>query len=53
MSKEYLKFLEEKKSKFISSGFDIGESKLNKNLFDFQKYIEKAIKIRDRRKSKE
>ena len=38
---DYKQFLQEKKSKFISSGFDIGEIKLNDNLFDFQEYIVK------------
>jgi len=39
---DYNEFLETKKKTFISSGFDIEESKLNENLFDFQKY---AVKI--------
>lgn len=39
---DYLKFLETKKKTFISSGFDIDESELNINLFDFQKY---AVKV--------
>jgi len=38
---DYQKFLESKKKEFISSGFDVNESELNKNLFDFQKYIVK------------
>lgn len=42
MSKEYQKFLEKKKKTFISSGFEIDESELNKNLFDFQKYTVKT-----------
>jgi DNA modification methylase len=37
--KEYLEFLETKKSKIIKSGFKINESKLNNYLFDFQKHI--------------
>lgn len=37
----YEKFLESKKKSFIESGFDINESELNINLFDFQKYIVK------------
>lgn len=39
---DYLKFLETKKKSFISSGFEISESKLNNGLKDFQKY---AVKI--------
>lgn len=39
---EYKKFLESKRKSFIESGFEIDESKLNKNLFDFQKYIVKT-----------
>jgi superfamily II DNA or RNA helicase len=39
---DYNKFLETKKKTFVSSGFDIDESKLNKNLFDFQKYAVKT-----------
>lgn len=35
---EYKKFLETKKKSFIESGFEINESELNTNLFDFQKY---------------
>lgn len=38
----YKEFLETKKKKFVSSGFDIDESKLNANLFDFQKYAVKT-----------
>jgi len=38
----YSKFLEEKRKTFISSGFDIDENKLNKNLFDFQKFAVKT-----------
>lgn len=37
----YSDFLETKKKKVIESGFDIDESQLNKNLFDFQKHIVK------------
>lgn len=36
---DYNKFLESKKKSFTSSGFELDESKLNQNLFDFQKYI--------------
>ena len=35
---EYKEFLETKKKSFIESGFEINESELNTNLFDFQKY---------------
>lgn len=38
---EYKDFLKKKKKQFIDSGFEIDENKLNKNLFDFQKYIVK------------
>ena len=38
----YNEFLETKKKTFISSGFDINESELNQNLFDFQKYAVKT-----------
>ena len=41
-NKEYLKFLESKKKTFIDSGFDIEETQLNKNLFDFQKFAVKT-----------
>jgi DNA modification methylase len=39
---EYKKFLESKRKSFIESGFEIDEIKLNKNLFDFQKYAVKT-----------
>jgi DNA modification methylase len=35
---EYKEFLDTKKKSFIESGFEINESELNTNLFDFQKY---------------
>jgi DNA modification methylase len=35
---EYKEFLETKKKTFVESGFEINESELNTNLFDFQKY---------------
>ena len=35
---EYKEFLGTKKKSFIESGFEINESELNTNLFDFQKY---------------
>lgn len=38
----YLEFLESKKRPFIESGFEIKENELNKNLFDFQKFIVKT-----------
>jgi superfamily II DNA or RNA helicase len=38
---EYKDFLKKKEKQFIDSGFEIDENKLNKNLFDFQKYIVK------------
>jgi DNA modification methylase len=42
---DYQLFLEKKKKTFIESGFDVSEKKLNKNLFDFQKYaIKTALK---------
>ena len=39
---DYKSFLETKKKTFISSGFEIDESNLNTNLFDFQKYAVKT-----------
>ena len=36
---DYEKFLKTKKKKFIESGFDIDQSEINNNLFDFQKHI--------------
>jgi DNA modification methylase len=38
---DYLEFLETKQKSHIFSGFDIEENQLNKNLFDFQKFIVK------------
>lgn len=35
----YKEFLKTKKKEFISSGFEIKQSKLNSNLFDFQRHI--------------
>ncbi len=35
----YQDFLKTKEKKFIASGFNIDEGELNKNLFDFQKFI--------------
>lgn len=37
----YTEFLQTKKKSFLESGFEINESELNNNLFDFQKYIVK------------
>lgn len=45
---DYKNFLETKKKIFISSGFEIDESKLNHNLFDFQKYIVKTALLKGR-----
>lgn len=42
MKTDYNEFLETKKKSFLESGFDINENKLNKNLFDFQKYAVKT-----------
>ena len=39
---EYQKFLEQKRKTFLESGFEIDESKLNRNLFDFQKFTVKT-----------
>ena len=39
---KYNEFLETKRKTFIESGFEIEESKLNKNLFDFQKFAVKT-----------
>jgi superfamily II DNA or RNA helicase len=39
---KYEDFLESKKKTFLESGFEIDESKLNKNLFDFQKFAIKT-----------
>lgn len=45
MDDEYFRFLESKKKKVQSFGFDIQESELNQSMFDFQKHIvKKAIK---------
>ena len=38
----YQQLLESKKQSFVSSGFNVDESTLNVNLFDFQKYIVKT-----------
>lgn len=39
---EYTKFLETKRKTFLESGFEIEESELNQNLFDFQKFTVKT-----------
>lgn len=39
---DYKQFLKTKEKSHISSGFDIEESKLNSNLFDFQKFTVKT-----------
>lgn len=39
---DYKDFIESKKNRFIESGFDVYESDLNDNLFDFQKYTLKV-----------
>ena len=42
---EYEQFIATKKKHFLASGFDVENSDLNKNLFDFQQYVVKtAIK---------
>lgn len=42
---DYQEFLKTKEKSHISSGFDIDEKQLNKNLFDFQKYtVQIALK---------
>jgi len=38
---DYLKFLEKKQKTHILSGFDVKDLQLNKNLFDFQRFIVK------------
>lgn len=45
---KYEDFLESKKKTFLESGFEIDESKLNKNLFDFQKFAIKTALIKGR-----
>lgn len=43
---EYKEFIENKRQKIASTGFDIEENKLNPKLFDFQKFIiRKALKM--------
>lgn len=41
METNYQDFLRTKRKKIIELGFDIKESDLNQNLFDFQKFIVK------------
>lgn len=38
----YKEFLKSKQKTFIESGFEVEDNELNKNLFDFQKYIVKT-----------
>lgn len=38
---EYLEFLKQKQKTHVESGFEIKESELNNNMFDFQKFIVK------------
>jgi superfamily II DNA or RNA helicase len=45
---DYQKFLETKKKTFLESGFEINESELNNNLFDFQKYTVKTALAKGR-----
>lgn len=43
---DYLSFLESKVKRVNEAGFDIDQEKLNKHLFDFQRYIvTKAVKM--------
>jgi DNA modification methylase len=44
----YQEFLKSKESDFITSGFEVKESDLNNNLFDFQKYIVKTALFKGR-----
>jgi hypothetical protein len=45
MNEQYKEFLEKKKENKIESGFDVDDSKINKNLFDFQRFcVKKALK---------
>lgn len=41
MNNEYLDFLNKKQKAHIFSGFDVNENELNKQMFDFQKFIVK------------
>jgi len=41
MKNEYLDFLNKKQKAHILSGFDVNENELNKQMFDFQKFIVK------------
>ena len=40
---DYLEFLKQKQKNVIKSGFDVNDSDLNSNLFDFQKFIVKSL----------
>ncbi|MEB3330844.1 MAG: DEAD/DEAH box helicase family protein, partial [Candidatus Sericytochromatia bacterium] len=44
----YQEFLKSKESEFITSGFEVSDSDLNNNLFDFQKYIVKTALYKGR-----
>ena len=44
----YQEFLESKKKSFITSGFEVNENELNKNLFDFQRYTVKTALLKGR-----
>lgn len=48
MKVTYDKFLKTKQKQFISSGFEIDKDKLNKHLFNFQKYIVKIALLKGR-----
>lgn len=42
---EYIEFLKTKQTAVITSGFEIGEEKINSKLFPFQKYcVKRALK---------
>ena len=45
---KYKEFLDSKRKTFITSGFEINENSLNKNLFDFQKFTVKTALLKGR-----
>lgn len=45
---KYKEFLKTKKKQFISSGFEVNDTDLNDNLFDFQKHIVKIALLKGR-----
>lgn len=45
---DYTEFLKTKETRLIKSGFDIDESELNSNMFDFQKHIVKKAVLNGR-----